>query len=195
LVLKEGKLKVDNETLLLKGLAKNDRKVIETIYREHYNVVQALVVKNNGTAEDAKDVFQEAMIVLYEKAKSETFTLQCQLRTYIYSVCRRIWLKKLIHQNRFMIAEDSMVELVSVDEEVEEQERLNVEFGMMEKAINSLGEPCKSLLEAFYLQKQNMQEIALSFGYTNSENAKNQKYKCLMRLKKLFFSQYNNSNS
>jgi hypothetical protein len=61
---------------------------------------------------------------------------------------------------------------------------------MMEKAMNSLGEPCKSLLQAFYINKQNMQEIAATFGYTNADNAKNQKYKCLIRLKKLFFSQY-----
>lgn len=184
-------MKEDKEILLLRGLAKSDRKAIETIYRENYSLVQALVVKNNGTAEDAKDIFQEAMIVLYEKAKQEDFTLQCQLRTYIYSVCRRLWLKRLLQQNRFMIAEDTEVELAQVEEEVEEQEQRNTEFSMMEKAINSLGEPCKSLLEAFYLQKRNMQDIALSFGYTNAENAKNQKYKCLVRLKKLFFSQYN----
>lgn len=184
-------MKEDKEILLLRGLAKNDRKAIETIYRENYSLVQALVVKNNGTAEDAKDIFQEAMIVLFEKAKQEDFTLQCQLRTYIYSVCRRLWLKRLLQQNRFMIAEDNEVELAQVEEEVEEQEQRNTEFSMMEKAINSLGEPCKSLLEAFYLQKRNMQDIALSFGYTNAENAKNQKYKCLVRLKKLFFSQYN----
>ena len=60
--------------------------------------------------------------------------------------------------------------------------------------MGGLGEPCKSLLEAFYLKKKSMQEIAGSFGYTNSENAKNQKYKCLMRLKKLFFSQYKNES-
>jgi RNA polymerase sigma factor (sigma-70 family) len=188
-------LKADNETLLLRGLAKNDRKAIETIYREHYNLVQALVLKNNGTAEDAKDVFQEAMIVLYEKVKTESFTLTSQLGTFIYSVCRRIWLKRLMHQNRFMIAEEGEVELISVEAEVEEQEQRNHELGIMEKAIGNLGEPCKSLLEAFYLQKRNMQDIALSFGYTNADNAKTQKYKCLMRLKKLFFSKYNNSNS
>lgn len=188
-------MKEDNEISLLKGLAKNDRKAIETIYRENYNLIQALVLKNNGTAEDAKDIFQEAMIVLYEKSRQENFLLQCQLRTYIYSVCRRLWLKRLLHQNRFMIAEDMEVELVHVEDEVEDQEKRNAEFGMMEKAINSLGEPCKSLLDAFYLQKRNMQDIALSFGYTNAENAKNQKYKCLVRLKKLFFSQYNNSNT
>jgi len=59
----------------------------------------------------------------------------------------------------------------------------------MEKSLKNLGEPCKSLLEAYYHQKKNMVEIAASFGYTNADNAKNQKYKCLMRLKKLF-SQY-----
>ncbi|WP_132055175.1 RNA polymerase sigma factor [Pseudocnuella soli] len=186
-------MKADNETLLLRGLAKNDRKAIETIYREHYNLVQALVLKNNGTAEDAKDVFQEAMIVLYEKAKSESFTLTSQLGTFIYSVCRRIWLKRLMHQNRFMIAEEGELELVGVEAEVEEQEQRNHEFATMEKAIGSLGEPCKSLLEAFYLEKRNMQDIALSFGYTNADNAKTQKYKCLMRLKKLFFSTYNSN--
>jgi hypothetical protein len=63
---------------------------------------------------------------------------------------------------------------------------------MMEKAILGLGEPCKSLLEAFYIEKKNMQEIAVGFGYTNAENAKTQKYKCLMRLKKIFFSHYKN---
>jgi hypothetical protein len=63
---------------------------------------------------------------------------------------------------------------------------------MMEKAILGLGEPCKTLLEAFYVQKKNMQEIASAFGYTNAENAKTQKYKCLLRLRKIFFSHYKN---
>ena len=85
-----------------------------------------------------------------------------------------------------------MVATVPVDEDVEEYEKRDHEFAMMEKAIGSLGEPCKSLIEAFYIQKRNMQDIATQFGYTNADNAKNQKYKCLMRLKKLFFAQYKN---
>lgn len=85
-----------------------------------------------------------------------------------------------------------MVATVPVEEDVEEYEKRDQEFVMMEKAIGSLGEPCKSLIEAFYIQKRNMQEIASHFGYTNADNAKNQKYKCLMRLKKLFFAQYKN---
>jgi RNA polymerase sigma factor (sigma-70 family) len=183
----------NNEKSLLQGLAKNDKRAVETIYKENYNIVQALVVNNSGTAEDAKDIFQETMIVLYEKVQSGSFELNCQIKTFIYSVSRRLWLKRLIHQNRFTLSEGHE-EIVGVDDEVEEHDKRNTEFSMMEKAMSGLGEPCKSLLEAFYLQKRSMQEIAASFGYTNAENAKNQKYKCLVRLKKLFFSQYKNES-
>jgi RNA polymerase sigma factor (sigma-70 family) len=182
-----------NQTALLQGLALNDTKAIETIYKENFNLVQALVVNNNGNTEDAKDVFQEAMIVLYQKVQSGSFELNCQIKTFVYSVCRRLWLKRLMQQNRYNLHENTE-DIVLVDDEMEDHEKRNTEFGMMEKAMGSLGEPCKSLLEAFYMQKKNMQEIAAGFGYTNAENAKTQKYKCLMRLKKLFFSQYKNES-
>lgn len=179
---------------LLKGLAINDKKAVESIYRENYNTIQTLVINNNGNSDDAKDLFQEAMIVLYEKAKTGQFELNCQLKTYLYSVCRRLWLKRLQQVNRYSGELDNVHEVVPVEEDLEEHERKNEEFRLMEKAIANLGEPCKSLIEAFYIQKRNMQEIASSFGYTNADNAKNQKYKCLMRLKKIFFSQYKNGN-
>jgi DNA-directed RNA polymerase specialized sigma24 family protein len=94
--------------------------------------------------------------------------------------------------NRFSIEADSVAEVVPVEEDLEEHEKKDQEFVMLEKAIGSLGEPCKSLIEAFYIQKRNMQDIASQFGYTNADNAKNQKYKCLMRLKKIFFAHYKN---
>ncbi len=185
----------NNESLILKGLANSDHQAVETIYRDNYNMIQSLVINNSGSADDAKDIFQEAMIVLYEKARSGTFELNCQIKTFIYSVCRRLWLKRLQQQNRFSAPGDSMEPVVPVDDELDDHEQKNAEFEMMEQAINHLGEPCKSLIEAYYLQKQNMQEIATRFGYTNSDNAKNQKYKCLMRLKKIFFTHYKNGNS
>jgi len=180
-----------NQIALLEGLARNDKKAIETIYKENFNLIQALVVNNNGSTDDAKDIFQEAMIVLYQKVQSGSFELNCQIKTFVYSVCRRLWLKRLMQQNKYSLHEHTE-EIVVVDVEMEEHERRDNEFTMMEKAMGNLGEPCKSLLEAFYMQKKGMQEIASAFGYTNAENAKTQKYKCLMRLKKLFFTQYKN---
>ena len=182
-----------DEKALLQGLASNDRKAIETIYKQHYKMVQALIVHNNGTAEDAKDIFQEAIVVLYEKVSTGVFELNCQLKTYLYSVSRRLWLRRLQQQSRYLLSETEH-EHVAVEEDTDEHERRDLEYGLMEKAINSIGEPCKSLLEAFYVRKQGMQEIAAAFGYTNADNAKNQKYKCLVRLKKLFFTQYKTDN-
>ena len=190
--IKTRKLKSDtNEQLLLKGLAHNDSKAIESIYKDNFNMVLAFIVNNNGSYDEAKDIFQEAMITLYEKAKSDSFVLTCQIKTYVYSVCRRLWLKRLQQLGKTSSGNEHFEELVSVEEDLQIHERRNAEFNMMDRALGSLGEPCKSLLESYYLKKKGMNEIASMFGYTNADNAKNQKYKCLMRLKKLFFSQYN----
>ncbi len=179
-----------NEIALIEGLAQNDRQAIETIYKQHYGMVQSLIINNNGTSDDARDIFQEAMIVLYEKAKSGSFELTSQLKTYLYSVCRRLWLKRLQQQQKFIPELNNLEETIPVEDDLEHHDQRSGELQMMEKAMMSLGEPCKSLLEAYYLQKKNMTEIAGNFGYTNADNAKNQKYKCLMRLKKLFFTEY-----
>ena len=58
------------ENELLKGLALGDKKAVETIYKDNFNMVQSLIINNNGSAQEAKDVFQESMIVLLEKARS-----------------------------------------------------------------------------------------------------------------------------
>ena len=151
-----------------------------------------LIINNNGTADDAKDIFQEAMIVLYEKARSGTFELSCQIKTMFIPYPGDCGLKDYNRPTGYSGDIGNTEAMVQVEDDIEDHARRDAEFEMMEKAILSLGEPCKSLLEAFYLQKKNMQEIAVNFGYTNAENAKTQKYKCLMRLKKIFFTHYKN---
>jgi RNA polymerase sigma factor (sigma-70 family) len=177
------------EQKLLEGLACNDRKAIETIYKQHYNMVQALILSNSGYPDDARDIFQETMIVLYQKVKSGSFELNCQLKTYLYSVSRRLWLKRLSQSQKTHAEVEDLQETVPVEDELERHEQRNNDFQVMEQSLNSLGEPCRSLLKAYYLETKSMVEIAGDFGYTNADNAKNQKYKCLMRLKKIF-SQY-----
>ena len=184
-------MKAENyERDLLEGLAINDHRSTSAIYKENYGIVQAFILQNNGTYDDARDVFQEAMMVLYENSKKPNFELTCLIKTYLYSICRRIWLKRLQQNHRYTAPVESLEELVPVEEEIEEKEKLDSNFVMMDSAMKSLGEPCKSLLEAYYIHKKHMIDIAEEFGYTNADNAKNQKYKCLMRLKKLFFAQY-----
>lgn len=175
---------------MLKGLAANDAAAIETIYSENYGVIQSFILKNHGYPEDARDIFQEAMIVLYEKATTASFELTCQIKTYLYSVCRRLWLKKLQQSQRYTPAFEISEEIIPVEEDLEAHIKKNEYLALVEQTMDKIGEPCKSLLQAYYFQKKSMQEIADLFGYTNADNAKTQKYKCLVRLKKIFFAQY-----
>ena len=134
---------------LLKGLAEGDRKTIELIYKHHFNMIQSLVINNSGTPDDAKDVFQEALIVLYEKVRLGTFELNCQLKTYLYSVCKRLWLKRLQQSSRYFISEIETEPTVSIEVDMAEHEKRDADYELMNKAIVNLGEPCKSLLEAY----------------------------------------------
>ena len=180
-----------NEQALLKGLANNDSRAVETLYKSHFGMIQHFVTNNNGSLDDARDVFQEAMITLYEKVQTDSFSLTCQIKTYLFSICKHLWLKRLQQMGRYSTPLSTEEESVSVEMDMEDFAKKDAAFAIMDRALNSLGEPCKSLLEGYYLNKKDMQALAAEFGYTNSDNAKNQKYKCLMRLKKLFFAQYN----
>lgn len=181
-----------HDRLLLEGLAKQDSTVIESIYRLHFPMIQHMILNHRGSADDAADIFQEAMIVLYEKSTDPSFILSSQIKTYLYSVSRRLWLKRLQKNSRSVVQDDDIELLVSVEDDLEDHDSIQQRFAVMESALAKLGEPCRGLLTAFYLERKPMQEIAEAFHYTSADNAKTQKYKCLVRLKKLFFSEYKN---
>ncbi len=150
-------------------------------------MVLQMVLGNNGNEEDAKDVYQESIIILYNKVKAGDFELTSKLKTYIYSVCRRIWLKKLNQRSKKESELKDFHDSIPVENDLELHEMRDLQFSKMEESMLMLGEPCRTIIQDFYMQNKSMQEICDKFGYTNSENAKTQKYKCLQRLKKLFF--------
>jgi RNA polymerase sigma factor (sigma-70 family) len=181
---------IERDQELLQGLANSDDKSLEIIYSDNFPMIYRMVLQNNGSEDDAKDLFQESVIILYEKVQEGGFVLTSRLKTYIYAVCRRLWLKKLQGQAWQGTITEELEDVTPMEDTIEEHARRDEQFNIMEKAMGNMGEPCRTILEDYYLRKKSMQEISEKFGYTNAENAKNQKYKCLMRLKKLFFAQY-----
>ncbi len=149
-----------------------------------------LVCSNSGTEQEAKDIYQEAMIAFYERVQQPAFTLTCKIKTYLYAVCRRLWLKKLAEKKRFYGSIDDAEPFSGVDDELEEINEKERRLNRIGNSLDGLGEPCRSIIEDFYMRELSMEEISAKFGYTNADNAKNQKYKCLQRLKKLFFVDY-----
>lgn len=173
----------------LEGLRSNDQLALTSLYKKHFAVILKYVLNNSGTEEEAQDIYQESIIVLYQNVQKPGFTLNCALQTYIYSVARRLWLKHLNkHSNVYKLGEED--EVADVSSEIAEYEQKEVQISKMNESLEALGEPCKTLIQDFYVRHLSMEEIADKFGYTNSDNAKNQKYKCLQRLKKLFNTNY-----
>lgn len=178
----------DSEVIL--GILNNSESALKRLYIAYFPMVLQLIINNNGDEDDAKDIYQEAIIVLYNKVKAGDFELSSKLKTYIYSICRRLWLKRLSHINRYGGDIRDFQEFLPVDDdEFELHNDRDIQFTKMESALQLLGEPCKTIMEDFYINNKSMQDICERFGYTNADNAKTQKYKCLQRLKKLFFQQ------
>lgn len=153
-------------------------------------MVVNLVCSNSGTEQEAKDVYQECLIAFYERVRQPGFTLTCKIKTYLYAVCRRLWLKRLSEKKRFPDIAPGEV-FPQIEEEMAEIEESEKKFMFIGKSLDNLGEPCRSIIEDFYVRDLSMDDIRDKHGYTSAENAKNQKYKCLQRLKKIFFSHYN----
>jgi RNA polymerase sigma factor (sigma-70 family) len=176
------------EDQFIDGLRTGNNEVLSALYKKYYNIVLKFIVNNSGTQEAAQDIYQETIIVLYENVQKPGFELNCQLQTYIFSIAKRLWLKQLKKSSKtFLFKEDGENELVDVSEEITEHLNKEVELDKLTQSLNELGEPCATLIKDFYVHKLSMDEIAEKFGYTNADNAKNQKYKCLQRLKKCFF--------
>lgn len=160
------------------------------LYRLHYPPVERMVLSNSGSKDQAKDIFQETVLVLYDKVTQQGFVLESKLRTFLYAVSRRLWLKQLNkRENSHLSIEQEGYDTASgYEEDIQAYFDQEKQFAKMDEALQLLGEPCQSILRDFYIKNKSMYEICEKFGYTNTDNAKTQKYKCLQRLKKLFFN-------
>ncbi|HEX5169351.1 MAG TPA: sigma-70 family RNA polymerase sigma factor, partial [Cyclobacteriaceae bacterium] len=168
---------------------------LRELYKSHYPMILNMVCSNSGTEQEGKDIYQDAVIAFYEKVQQPDFVLTCKVKTYLFAVSKRLWLKRLAEKKRYTGRIEESETFLEIDAEMIDLEKKEETFRQMSKALESLGEPCRSIIEDFYFRDQSMEHIRDKFGYTNTDNAKNQKYKCLQRLKKIFFSDYNEEES
>jgi RNA polymerase sigma factor (sigma-70 family) len=183
------------DELIVEEIRKKNDIALKELYKTHYPMLVHLVCSNNGSEQEAKDIYQEAVISFYERVQQPAFTLTCKIKTYLYAVSRRLWLKKLAEKKRFNGSIDEVETFLGIEEEIKEVSERESRFKKMGIALEGLGEPCKSIIEDFYIADLSMEEISVKFNYTNADNAKNQKYKCLQRLKKLFFENYKEASN
>lgn len=175
---------------LIQGILLGDNLVIGKLYKLFYPTIARMIINNSGSEDEAKDIFQESVMVLYNRVTENEFELNSKLSTFLYAVSRRLWLKQLTRKGNLASTSEisDFEDILQIEDDIENHEEKESKFERMNLALHELGEPCKTLIKDFYIKNMSMKDIQEKFGYTSTDNAKTQKYKCLQRLKKIFFN-------
>ncbi len=175
-----------NEDIATIQLQKGMTISYKDVYSQNFSSVERFIVNNSGTSEDAKDIFQEAMIVLYEKLQRDDFVLTASLKTYIVAISKNLWLK-----HRRNVSNHRQIELSDLlSNQFHEEIALSIEkektyLERLETYLTKITQHCYRLIRAMFFMDKSAEEVQDEFGYTTKHNVQNQKYKCVEQIKKV----------
>ena len=167
---------------ILERIGQGDEKVLEHLYSRHYRMMVKMIQQNNGTEEEAKDVYQEALLAFWQKAASRKLVLTSKISTYLYSVCQNLWRKELDKKRRYSDTEVDKEEF----QDYEERERLRI----VKESIEELGDVCKKILTYYYFDGMSMADISKKLDFSGTDTATTKKYKCKKKLDALIKRKY-----
>ncbi len=168
---------------------KSDRqeKAFSRLYK-FYPKVEKHILINSGSKEEALDIFQDALVILYRKATSEkdfgTSKSPVNIDGFLINTCKLLWSNEL-RKKKVRSGDDSGLGGLEFQDEIEEKIEKENKFKQLESIIKGLGKKCRSILELFYYKSYSMENIAKKFGYKTVKSAKVQKYKCMEHARKL----------
>ncbi len=166
---------------ILHGLKDRDTRVLDFIYDNFYFQIKIFITKNHGTEEDARDIYQDALMVIYQKQQKESLTLSCSFSTYLYSVCRLLWLKQLEKRKQQLTVTEESGIFVEVNDNILDIFNLNEKYKLYQDHFNRLSFSCQKVLELF-LAGIPLKEIANILGFKSEQYAKKRKYQCKEKL-------------
>ncbi|MCD6658854.1 MAG: sigma-70 family RNA polymerase sigma factor [Lentimicrobium sp.] len=173
-----------SDEAIIEGLRLRSDYIIKYMYQEMFPMIRYLVVKNSGNDEDAEDVFQDGLIIVFKKIRDQQLELTSSFRTYIYSVCRNIWLQKLNKRKQFAREFSDVETFIDLPDKVDQfQEEEMEKYRLYQQHFLTLGEDCQKVLLLF-MKKLSLKDIAAEMGYKTEKYAKTRKYLCKEELKK-----------
>ncbi|MEP1096709.1 MAG: RNA polymerase sigma factor [Cyclobacteriaceae bacterium] len=167
---------------ILERISRGDERILDHLYEKYYRMMTKVVLSNSGTEDEAKDVYQEALLAFWQKASSGKLVLTSKISTYLYSICLNQWRKELDRKSRLSSEEVDGEEIQGHDA----KERLRI----VKECIDELGDVCKGVLTYYYFDGLGMQDIAEKMNFANTDTAKTKKYKCKKKLDSLIKSKY-----
>lgn len=162
---------------MLSGIRTHDSQVLEHIYLTYFPIIEGFVIHHKGTREQAKDVFQEAMIIVYNRVRAGGLELSCKFGTYLYAVCKKIWIqerkKYLLHQDKLK-QQPMAVHDPGPEEDPLLQQHL---FQIFHNHFRELSPDCQKIL-TMYFNDFSLEEIRQAMNYTNLHHTADRKYRC-----------------
>lgn len=182
------KINFFSDQRFIERIQQNDRRVLGELYLRYEKMVNSYVGAQGGSVDDAEDLLQEAIIVLWQKARAGSFELRSKLSTYLMAVVKNKWQaerRKMYHQSREEMPDNYKDDNPGGLDILLENEKLN----MVRRALDEISEICKKLLMMFYFEEQSMEEIAAVMQFANPNVAKAKKYQCKKALEKLVLTE------
>jgi RNA polymerase sigma factor (sigma-70 family) len=173
-----------SDAVIIEGLIQKDAKIIKYVFDEYFRTIKSFILRNNGITQDAEDVFQDAMVIIFQKAMDNELVLECSFFTFLYSVCRNLWLQKLEKSRNNAEVQDIENHIELSDEmmfEIYDEEREKAKI--FQQHFLSLSEDCQKILRLF-LKKIPLSEIARTMGYKTIQYTKTRKFSCKESLKR-----------
>ena len=164
---------------ILAGLRKRDNRVLKYIYKNSFNPVKQLILHNAGTDNDAEDIFQETLIIIFKKLKEEPdFELTSAFNTYVYSVSRLLWLKHLRNIKKIEIdpLNRDMEERIEFEEPTPVQDK-DLRMAIYQKTLLKIPEDCQKILR-LTAQDVSSREIAQQLGFRSEGYVRKRRHFC-----------------
>lgn len=182
-----------NESKIINYL-KSDRqeKAFSRLYK-YFPKVEKHILINSGSKEEALDIFQDALIILYRKVQDLKEDSPIKIDGFLINTCKLLWSNEL-RKKKVRNGDDTGIESLESQDEIEEKIEKENKFKLLENVIKNLGSKCRSILEMFYYKSYSMESIAKKFGYKTVKSAKVQKYKCMESARKLALEITNENN-
>lgn len=173
------------DAAILDLIRNGDEEGLVMLYAANERMVRAFVTNNSGTPDDAEDLLQEAVIILWERMRAGTFEPNAKLSTFIYATVRNLWRARLRGMKREMPSD-----LAGRDDASDEPSPADALAGSdmaaaVAAALDRLGEPCRTLLLLYYWEERSMEEIAAQLKFANADTAKSKKYQCKKALERI----------
>lgn len=172
-----------NSEEIIAGIKAQNERVLSYIYREYLPSVRNFLILNNINQEEASDIFQDALIIIYRKVREGDLKLSCEFKTYLISVARNLLLNSIRKKNRELKLSDEYSYFEELDDSYDDIVSDHIKYKLFINHLNLLDDKCKKLLNLF-LEGRSLRWIAFRMGFLNEQYAKKRKFLCKEKLVK-----------